>query len=50
MAAAAGAQPPAETFDQLRVLVESGDTLTITGGTGNRTENRSRACQDPRLC
>lgn len=38
--APAEAQELAGTFDQLRVLVKTGDTLTITAATGSRTQGR----------
>ena len=40
IAASAEAQQLAGTFDQLRVLVKSGDTLTITNSTGQRTQGK----------
>lgn len=39
-AASAEAQQIAGTFDQLRVLVKSGDTLTVTDGTGERLRGK----------
>lgn len=40
IAASAEAQQLAGSFDQLRVLVKLGDTLTITDGTGQRMRGR----------
>jgi len=36
----ARAQELASSFDQLRVLIKAGDTLTITGNTGQETRGR----------
>lgn len=38
--ASAGAQVVAGNFDQLRVLVKSGDTLTVTDGAGTRSRGK----------
>jgi len=40
IAASAEAQQFVGTFDQLRVLVKPGDTLTITDGTGQRMQGK----------